>query len=300
MKIPPFLRPGDQVAIVSPASIINPDYVRGALPILNSWGLGAQVAPHCLGQSGVYSGCIEERLGDFRDALYNPDIKAILCSRGGYGAVHLLPQLAEAVAKNPKWVIGFSDISALHALSVSQGVMSLHAPMCKHLVEGAGKDRCSQYLRQILFGELPVYQESSHPFNRCGEARGMLVGGNMAVLCGLLSTPYDLFRPGSILFIEDVGEAPYKIERMLYSLKLAGRLASLSGLIVGRFTEYKENPGLGGTLYELIRGLVDEYDYPVCFDFPIGHVPDNLPLIEGAEVTFRVSGEGVSLSFEIK
>ncbi len=300
MKIPAFLSPGDRVAIVSPASYINPDYVNGVVPVLNRWGLEVQIAPHALGRWGAYSGTVEERLSDFCEVLYNPDVKAIFCSRGGYGAVHLLPQLADAIAGNPKWIVGFSDISALHALCVSQGIMSLHAPMCKHLVTEPADDRCSHYLQQILFGNLSQYQEKSHPLNRCGETRGMLVGGNMAVLCGLLSTPYDLFRPGSILFIEDVGEAPYKIERMLYNLKLAGRLASLSGLVVGRFTEYTENPGLGGTLYELIRGLVEEYDYPVCFDFPVGHLSDNLPLIEGAEVTLRVTEQGVNLSFGIK
>ena len=136
--------------------------------------------------------------------------------------------------------------------------------------------------------------------NRQGETRGTLVGGNMAVLCGLTGTPYDLFRPGSVLFIEDIAEAPYKIERMLYQLKLAGRLAALSGLIVGRFTEYTENEGVGGTLYELIYRLVEEYDYPVCFDFPVGHVSDNLPLIEGADVIFSVTSRSVDLSFVIK
>ena len=136
--------------------------------------------------------------------------------------------------------------------------------------------------------------------NSCGEGRGMLVGGNMAVLCGLIFTPYDLFLPGTVLFIEDIAEPPYKIERMLCNLKLSGRLASLSGLIVGRFTEYTENEGLGGTLYELIRKMVDEYDYPVCFDFPVGHVSDNLPMIEGADVVFSVGERSVDLSFCIK
>ena len=133
--------------------------------------------------------------------------------------------------------------------------------------------------------------------NRQGETRGTLVGGNMAVLCGLTGTPYDIFRPGSVLFIEDIAEAPYKIERMLYQLKLAGRLAALSGLIVGRFTEYTENEGLGGTLYELIYRLVEEYDYPVCFDFPVGHVPQNHPMIEGAVATLTVAPQGVTLQF---
>lgn len=300
MTLPPFLVPGDGLAIVSPASIINPDYVRGAAERLTSWQLGVTVASHALGRSGAYSGTIDERLDDFRQALYDPEVKAVLCSRGGYGAVHLLDRLADDVARNPKWIIGFSDISALHALCVSRGVMSLHAPMCKHLSEEAADDRCTQYLRQILFGEIPRYSEKPHPLNRQGEARGTLVGGNMAVLCGLIGTPYDIFRPGSVLFIEDIAEAPYKIERMLYQLKLSGRLASLSGLIVGRFTEYTENEGLGGTLYELIYRLVEEYDYPVCFDFPVGHVPDNLPLIEGAEVDFSVGTQAVDLSFRIK
>ena len=297
---PPFLTPGDGVAIVAPASMINPAYVKGAAERLASWQLGVVVSPHCLGESGVYSGTIDERLDDFRKALYDPEVKAVLCSRGGYGAVHLLDRLADDVARNPKWIIGFSDISALHALCVSRGMMSLHAPMCKHLCEEPADDRCTQYLRQILFGEIPEYCEKPHPMNRRGKAQGTLVGGNMAVLCGLIGTPYDIFRPGSVLFIEDIAEPPYKIERMLYQLKLSGRLASLSGLIVGRFTEYTENEGVGGTLYELIGRMVEEYDYPVCFDFPVGHVADNLPLIEGAEVDFSVESQAVRLSFCIK
>lgn len=300
MTQPPFLIPGDGLAIVSPASIINPDYVKGAVERLTSWQVGVSVSLHCLGESGVYSGTVDERTDDFRSALYTPEVKAILCSRGGYGTVHLLDRLADDVARNPKWIIGFSDISALHALCVSRGIMSLHAPMCKHLTAEPADDRCTQYLRQILFGQIPEYHEKPHPLNRQGEGRGMLVGGNLAVLCGLIGTPYDIFRPGLVLFIEDIAEAPYKIERMLYQLKLAGRLASLSGLIVGRFTEYTENEGLGGTLYELIYRLVEEYDYPVCFDFPVGHVSDNLPLIEGAEVLFSVNKESVDLAFRIK
>ena len=300
MTQPPFLISGDGLAIVSPASIINPDYVKGAVERLESWPLGVSVSLHCLGESGVYSGTVDERTDDFRNALYTTEMKAILFSRGGYGTVHLLDRLADDVARNPKWIIGFSDISALHALCVSRGIMSLHAPMCKHLTAEPADDRCTQYLRQILFGQIPEYHEKPHPLNRQGEGRGMLVGGNLAVLCGLIGTPYDIFRPGSVLFIEDIAEAPYKIERMLYQLKLAGRLASLSGLIVGRFTEYTENEGLGGTLYELIYRLVEEYDYPVCFDFPVGHVSDNLPLIEGAEVLFSVNKESVDLAFCIK
>ena len=300
MVIPDFLTRGDGISIVSPASSIIPDYVNGSVNILNGWALSVNIALNCFGKDGYYSGTIDERMSDFRHALYDPAVKAVLCSRGGYGAVHLLDGLTDDSARNPKWIIGFSDISALHALCVSRGVMSLHAPMCKHLAIEPADNRCTYYLRQILFGEIPEYKENPHPLNRCGEGRGMLVGGNMAVLCGLISTPYDIFLPGTVLFIEDIAEPPYKIERMLYNLKLSGRLASLSGLIVGRFTEYTENEGLGGTLYELIRKMVDEYDYPVCFDFPVGHVSDNLPMIEGADVVFSVGERSVDLSFCIK
>ena len=300
MVIPDFLTRGDGISIVSPASSIIPDYVNGSVNILNGWALSVNIALNCFGKDGYYSGTIDERMSDFRHALYDPAVKAVLCSRGGYGAVHLLDGLTDDIARNPKWIIGFSDISAVHALCVSRGVMSLHAPMCKHLAIEPADNRCTYYLRQILFGEIPEYKENPHPLNRCGEGRGMLVGGNMAVLCGLISTPYDIFLPGTVLFIEDIAEPPYKIERMLYNLKLSGRLASLSGLIVGRFTEYTENEGLGGTLYELIRKMVDEYDYPVCFDFPVGHVSDNLPMIEGADVVFSVGERSVDLSFCIK
>ena len=205
MYRPQFLCPGDSVSIVSPASIINPDYVKGATGVLESWSLGVTVSSHCLDHSGVYSGTIDERMNDFRHALYDPAVKAVLCSRGGYGAVHLLDGLTDDIARNPKWIIGFSDISALHALCVSRGVMSLHAPMCKHLTTEPADNRCTHYLRQILFGEIPEYKENPHPLNRCGEGRGMLVGGNMAVLCGLIFTPYDIFLPGTVLFIEDIG-----------------------------------------------------------------------------------------------
>ena len=141
MYRPQFLCPGDSVSIVSPASIINPDYVKGATGVLESWSLGVTVSSHCLDHSGVYSGTIDERMNDFRHALYDPAVKAVLCSRGGYGAVHLLDGLTDDIARNPKWVIGFSDISALHALCVSRGVMSLHAPMCKHLTTEPADNR---------------------------------------------------------------------------------------------------------------------------------------------------------------
>lgn len=292
---PDSLRRNDRVMIVSPASSVFPGYVEGAENVLSSWGLEPVRGRYCVAATKGYAGTVEERLADLRTALTDDSVAAVLCSRGGYGTVHLLEHLRpEWFSSRPKWIIGFSDISALHAASLSAGVMSLHAPMCKHLSE-TPENEASRFLRAILFGENPVYRVDAHRLNRQGRARGRLVGGNMAVLCALLRTPYDLFAPGTVLFIEDIAEPPYKIERMLYNLRLAGVLAGLSGLIVGRFTEYEESPT--HPLYEQIGALVADYDYPVCFDFPVGHVPENYPMIEGADVELDVNVSGVSLAF---
>ena len=295
---PQPLFPGDTIAIVSPSSKIQPEYIDGAVSRLQSWGYRIVVGEHAYGAHGNFAGKLEERLTDLRQALLDPDVKAILCSRGGYGAVHLLEGITpDEIRNNPKWVIGFSDISALHATWVNAGVMSLHAPMCKHLTLEQEQQVSTQYLRAILSGEMPHYQSDPHPLDRCGEVRARVVGGNMAVLCGLMGTPYNLFREDTILFIEDVGERTYKIERMLYNLELAGILPRLAGLIVGQFTEFKEDSGMCATMYEMIAARVAKYNYPVSFGFPVGHVSDNHPFIEGADATLKVTPTGTTLCF---
>lgn len=297
--IPPSLHPGDTIAIVSPSSKVNHEYIDGAVALLQSWGYKAWIGSHAYGAYGNYAGKPEERLADLREALLNPEVKAILCARGGYGAVHLLDGISpEEIYNNAKWIIGFSDISALHAAWQRAGVASLHALMCKHLTLEAPDHISTGYLRSILSGNIPTYRTPSHPFNRCGKAQARIVGGNMAVLCGLLRTRYDLFEEGTILFIEDVGERTYKIERMLYNLELAGVLPRLAGLIVGQFTDYTEDPGMCATMYEMIAARVAPYDYPVAFNFPVGHVSENHPIIEGAEATLIVDTHGVTLDMQ--
>ena len=214
---------GDKIAIISPASHILPEYVDGACRTITQLGFLPVVGAHCKGQCGGYSGSIEQRLADFNDALHNPEVKAILCSRGGYGVVHLLEYLSpDDIAENAKWLIGFSDISALHAAMAASGVASIHASMAKHLTKFGADNEATQALFGILQGQLPTYRIPAHPFNRPGTVTGTLTGGNMAVLCGLLDTEFDLLSRGDILFIEDVGEEVYKIERMLYNLRLSG------------------------------------------------------------------------------
>ena len=294
---PSPLTKGDKIAIISPASHILPDYVDGACNAIAQLGFQPVVSTHCKGQCGGYSGTIEQRLADFLEALHNPEVKAILCSRGGYGVVHLLEYLsADDIAENAKWLIGFSDISALHAAMVASGVASIHASMAKHLTQFGVDDEATVALFNILQGKLPTYQTPSHAFNKPGTATGTLTGGNMAVLCGLLDTEFDLLSRGDILFIEDVGEEVYKIERMLYNLRLSGVLPMIKGLIVGRFTDYRNPDGNGDSMEQMVKRMVEPYDIPVAFDFPVGHVDENMPLIEGAQVTLTVA-DTVTLQF---
>lgn len=289
LTLPPYLRQGDQVAIVSPSGKIDKLFLDGAKKRLESWGLKVVIGKHADGSSGRYAGTVKQRLNDFQTAMNNPEVKAIFCSRGGYGAVHIIDQLNFAnFREHPKWMMGFSDITALHNLFQQNGFASLHAPMARHLTVEPEDDPCTVHLKNILFGQLPSYTCETHKLNRAGTATGILRGGNMAVFYGLRGTPYDIPAEGTILFIEDVSERPHAIERMMYNLKLGGVLEKLSGLIIGQFTEYDEDRSLGKDLYGALADLVKEYNYPVCFNFPVGHITNNLPLIEGAEVKLTV------------
>ena len=294
---PEFLRRGDRVGIVSPAGALQtPHIVEQAAATLSSWGLQAVVAPHARGHNGYYSGSVQELIDDMRLMLNDASIKAIICSYGGYGCVHLLPHICDDIRRNPKWLAGMSDCSVLHAAALSQGVMSIHSPQCRHLA-ARGNDASSAFLRDLLFGTLPTYEIEPHPLNRAGSATGVLVGGNLSVLSAIASTPYNIFEPGRVLFIEDVNEPLYKIERMLQSLRLSGVLSSLSALIVGRFIGCNGNPAFGGTVYDVVRNMVEDYSYPVCFGFPVGHADDCYPLVVGADVDIKIEAEGVSVSF---
>lgn len=294
---PQALPPGSRVAIVSPASIIDPAYVDGAVTTLRSWGYDPVVAPHALGECGSYSGTVAGRVADLAAALTDPSIRAVLCSRGGYGTVHLLEELSRLPLRDdPKWVIGFSDISALHALMASRGIASVHGSMCKHLALQPD-DAPAKALHAILQGKYPSYAAPAHPLNRPGMATGRLVGGNMAVLGGLVGTPYDIFAPGTVLFIEDIAEPIYKVERLLYQLRLKGVLGSLAGLIVGRFTDYRPDRNYPD-MYAMIADMTAPYGYPVAFDFPCGHTDDNMPLIESLDVTLTVDAAGTRLVYK--
>ncbi len=295
---PPYLQEGDKVAIVSPSSKIDKMLIKGAAKRLESWGLKVVIGKNAGNSHGKFAGTTKQCLADLQTALDSKDVKAILCSRGGYGAVHLAAGLDfTQFSKDPKWLIGFSDITVLHNLIQHHGIASLHAPMARHLTMEPADDPCTLHLKSILFGQLPGYRCDKHKLNRQGTARGILRGGNMSVFYGLRGTPFDIPAEGTILFVEDVSERPHCIERMMYNLKLGGVLERLSGLIIGQFTEYEEDKSLGKDVYHALADLVKEYDYPVCFNFPVGHVTNNLPLINGAEVELNVDKKATNLNF---
>lgn len=294
---PPALKSDDKAVIVSPAGKIDPNIVDKAATVLSEWGLKVHIGENALHETGRFSGFVEQRLTDLQTAMDDPDVKLILCSRGGYGTVHLLDKLNfHEIINHPKWIVGYSDITALHAALQSNGILSVHGPMAKHFSEEGASDVSVRFTKAILGGnhlkyEIPVVQYKH--LNRTGRAKGKLFGGNLSVFCGILGTKYARIPKNGILFIEDIGEEPYRVDRMIYQLKMAGVFGKISGLIVGQFTEFKEDNGMYGALYESILSAVGEYTFPVCFDFPVGHVKYNFPLIMGAGASLLVKEESI-------
>lgn len=294
---PRHLREGDTIAILTPATTVRADYVDRAALFLRGKCFNVEVMPHAKGPAdGSFAASHEARLDDFINAYSRTEVRAILCARGGYGAIHLLEGIdRRMIEADPKWIIGFSDISALHALMHRSGIRSVHASMAKHLAE-YGDDHITRRLLAILQGDVPPIETSPHPFNRYGHARGVLRGGNLAVLDGLADTPFDTLHidpdEDVILFLEDISEPIYRVERMLMRLALGSNLQRLKGLIIGQFTEYRPDKNFN-TMEEMIDALLRRYDLriPVAFDFPIGHFDGNLPVVEGAPVSLDVSPE---------
>lgn len=292
MITPPLLQPGDTVAILSPASAIAPELIDGAVNRIHEAGFEVIVTPHAKGVSGTFSGTVDQRISDFNEALSNPKVKAIMCSRGGYGAVHLLNKLTP----RPVWLIGFSDISALHGLWSSAGIQSIHGSMAKHLTNFPLSDPATESLLNIICrGEFPDYEWPSTPLNRTGKAVGIAVGGNLAVIDGLISTPYFTIPDGGILIIEDIAEPIYKVQRILYQLRLSGVFDRIGALVVGQFTEYKPDKNYS-SMEQMIAEAVSGYQFPVAFNAPFGHIDTNLPFVMGAQTKLTVGDDFVLFS----
>lgn len=306
------LQPGDRIAIISPATTVKREYVEGGKALLERTGFEVNIAPHALGPSaGSYAASDQNRTLDLLTVISDPEIRAIYCARGGYGCIHLLPHIPEeSVRMNPKWMIGFSDVSALHAFWHHCGVASIHGPMVKHLTELSDTDPCSRMLLDILTGKGSDHEDYTikvkpHPLDITGKATGRIIGGNLAVLDGLAATPFDLLNvkegEDTILFIEDIAEPIYKVERMLTRLYLSGTLSRVKGLIVGQFTEYKPDSNFQ-SMEEMISTRLYQWriqGIPVKFGFPAGHTDENMPIVEGAMANLNVETGQSVLSYKL-
>mgnify|MGYP000462765260 FL=1 len=292
---PPFLQPGDTIYITAPAKAIEESVVLEAKKTLETWGLNVRVAPHCLGRAAYFSGTDAERLADFQHGLDDPSIKAILCARGGYGCVRIVEELDwTAFQQNPKWIVGFSDVTVFHQKINQLGVESIHGIMPLGFTEGSMEAK--ETLHKALFGESIILEASPVKENRMGTAKGSLIGGNMTIIYSLIGTELSYTFKNKILFIEDIGEHIYKVDRMLHAFKLAGIFNQISGLILGGFTEMEDTDvPFGKTIEELISEQVVNLDIPVAFNVPIGHISDNQAVVVGRSVVLMVTEEKTTL-----
>ena len=290
MIIPPYLNPGDLVGITCPASKIEKDAALFAASVLASWGLRIRMGETAGSSFHNFSAPDEIRLRELQQMLDDEEVKAILFGRGGYGVLRILDGLDFGrFCAFPKWICGYSDITALHIhVNTVYEIATLHSVMCSGITPKTCSDPYVQSLRRALFGDLLEYSFDPHPLNRSGEGQGMLMGGNLSLLSNLSGTVSQPDMKGKILFVEDVGEYRYAVDRMMFNLRRAGWISDLAGLVVGNFTAEKEtDTPFGQTDYELILEKVREYDFPVAFGFPVGHGEQNYTLKEGA--VFRLS-----------
>lgn len=300
--MPTPLKTGDTIAVISPSSVPDSATVAKGCATLRSWGYVPVVGAHALSSYHGFAGTADERTADLLWALRNPSIKAIICSRGGDGAVQVLQRIPLKEFRNhPKWIMGFSDVTALHSAEVAAGVMSIHSSMCDGIAMRGERDSVNMILRKLLQGELPTYQAPAHPLNQQGEATGILVGGNFSVFCGLAGSEYDFLNradEGLILFIEDTDESMTKVDRMLHQLEIRGVLSKLNGIIVGHFSKYKSPENGFADMYEMLHEYLQHYQIPVCYDFPVGHHSGkNYPMVEGCKVNLKVGQDGTLIQF---
>lgn len=298
MQIPPYLKPGDTVAIVATARKHLNDDLQLAKSFLEAWGLNLKIGTSIGLDQNQLAGTDEERAADFQQQLDNPNIKAIWCVRGGYGTVRMIDLVDFTGFKRaPKWVIGFSDVTVLHSHLNQMGIASIHGMMPVNIPRAT--DEAKESLRKALFGEPLSYQVPPHDMNRKGSASGELVGGNLSILYSLLGSVSAIDCQNKILFLEDLDEYLYHVDRMMMNLKRNGCLENLKGIIVGGMTKMNDNEvPWGKNALEIIQDVTQPYHIPIVYGFPAGHLPDNRALIFGKTVTLEVTDEGTKLMFE--
>ena len=295
--IPGYLKKGDTIGITCPAGFITSEEIKPAIDKLIEWGFEISIGNAVGKRDFTFGGTDDERLNDFQQMLDDKKIKAILCARGGYGAVRIIDKIDfSKFAVHPKWIIGFSDITVMHShLNRNYGIASIHSKMCNSFPDDWSKAEPVQIetiesIQKCLTGEKLNYPITPNQKNKTGIATGILVGGNLKTIESLTGSKSDLVTTNKILFVEDTGEYLYSIDRMFWNLKRSGKLSSLAALIVGGFKIKKDDEGeeFGKTLEEIVLEKVKEYKYPVCFDFPVGHQKNNFAVKCGIRHTLTV------------
>jgi muramoyltetrapeptide carboxypeptidase len=297
---PPYLSTGDTIGIVCPAGYMAAENVARCKASLVQWGFKVKMGKTVGGHSENYfSGTDEERLKDLQDMLDDHKVKAILFGRGGYGVGRIIEQISfKRFRKSPKWIMGYSDITLLHAhIYANYGIATAHTPMAAAFNDELSPNPYTGSVYELISGKKAAYSCPPHEFNRKGEAKGILIGGNLTLLAHAAGTSSDFKTRGCLLFLEDIGEYLYNIDRMLYQLKRAGKLIKPEGVIIGSFSDCKdtERP-FGKNAYEIIRDILDEYDFPVCYGFPVGHGRENFALKCGVEFRLKVTNNKVTLN----
>ncbi len=292
METPPTLKPGSKIRIVSPAGKVSEKHVLPAAGWFQKQGFNVELGKHVFSSHFQFAGTDKERLTDLQTALDDPETDAIVCSRGGYGTVRIIDKLiCTNFKKHPKWLVGFSDITILHACINNVGVATIHGAMPKDFFEGDGiPNENLNSLMKLLTGGNVRYSFSAKNINKTGKASGAIVGGNLSIISSLQGTRYEIDTTGKILFLEDIDEFLYHTDRMVHQLKLSGKLNNLAGLILGDFTDMKDNESpFGKTVEEIVMEAVGEFEYPVSFGFPAGHDKKNLALAFGRKWDLEVT-----------
>jgi muramoyltetrapeptide carboxypeptidase len=298
---PSYLKNGDHVGIMAPAGIVEETDIEPAIKILQEWGLKTIKGKYLFENNGFFAGTDQQRLEDFQIMLDNPDIKAIFCARGGYGSVRIIEKLDFTLfLKRPKWIIGYSDITVFHIyLNNYLKCESLHAIMPKNFLKAYEDGFSLPALKNALFGEKLKYIIEKNELNKPGKASGKLIGGNLSIICNLQGTHFEINTKDKILFIEDIDEYIYHIDRMMMNLKLSGKLKNLKGLIVGGMTKIKHTtPDYGKSVSEVISDIISDYNYPVIFGFPAGHIIPNYALYMGRNVKMEVTDQKTLIHFK--
>jgi muramoyltetrapeptide carboxypeptidase len=297
MIVPPYLQPGDIIGIVSTASRIEKEVVEPAIGLLTRLGFNVEVGKYTFTSFNQFSATDKQRASDLQAMLDDENIKAIVCSRGGYGTLRTLQLINwKNFLQHPKWIVGFSDVTVLHSTLTNFGIVSVHGVMPRYFLDNEKPSFSFETLLKALSGKQLWYELLPIINNRLGKAEGQLVGGNLSILYSLRGTPYDIDTRGKILFIEDLSEYMYHLDRMMMNLKVGGKLEQLAGMIVGNFTGMKDQDiPFGKTVEEIIFDLVTDYNFPVVFQFPAGHCKENFALKMGMNITLEVSENGSTI-----